>query len=208
MKIQTDAPVFGREGVFKSDNALHGTQVEMPYSGIRSFLRRRPTHDLTDVDFAVYGIPFDLTASGRPGARFGPSALREASTQLAWGEVWPWGFDPFDILSVVDCGDVPFRRGQVEKMIGNAYEFAKRIVQADASPIRAGRPTREFRTAEIVIGTRASEIVITPAMPTMMQRAAVHVPCSPSTTSPKRAAWMGSVLEYAVPTAKLRKENR
>ncbi len=138
MKIQSDTPIFGTEGIFQTENGPDGTEVEMPYSGIRSFLRRRLTHDLTDVDFAIYGIPFDLTTSGRPGARLGPSALREASTHLAWGEVWPWGFDPFDILSVVDCGDIPFRRGQVDKMIESAICLARKITEADAKTIMLG----------------------------------------------------------------------
>lgn len=138
MKIQNDDLQFGREGVFRQTGGPDGTHVEMPYSGIRTFMRRRPTLDLSDVDIAIYGIPFDLTTSGRPGARLGPSALREASTQLAWGEVWPWGFDPFDILSVVDCGDVPFRRGQVDKMVDSAVALARTISDAGASTIMMG----------------------------------------------------------------------
>jgi agmatinase len=130
-------PNFGKEGVFHT-GSLMGTELEMPYSGIRTFMRRRPTQDLTGVDYAVYGIPFDLTTSGRPGARMGPSALREASTQLSWGEVWPWGIDPFDILAVTDFGDVPYRRGQVEEMIENGLSVARKIVDAGVGTILMG----------------------------------------------------------------------
>lgn len=130
--------LFGNEGVFRQTNSPDGTYVEMPYSGIRTFMRRRPSMDFTDVDMAVLGIPFDLTTSGRSGARYGPSALREASTQLAWGEVWPWGFDPFDRLSVVDCGDVPFRRGQGAGMYEAATELARQVVAANAQTIMMG----------------------------------------------------------------------
>mgnify|MGYP006285588319 CR=1 FL=1 len=130
--------VFGQEGVFGHGPGPDGTCVEMPYSGIRTFLRRRPSVDFAGVDLAVYGAPFDLTTSGRSGARLGPSALREASTQLAWGAVWPWGFDPFDRLSVVDAGDVPFRRGQVPEFIDHATEFARRIVGSHAGTILLG----------------------------------------------------------------------
>ncbi|GAB5435756.1 agmatinase [Falsiruegeria mediterranea] len=138
MKTQADDIAFGREGVFRTQTGPDGTHVEMPYSGIRTFLRRRPSVDMTGVDIGVYGIPFDLTTSGRPGARLGPSALREASAQLAWGEVWPWGFDPFDILSVVDCGDVPFRRGQVEQMRDSAVAMARHISGAGAVTLMLG----------------------------------------------------------------------
>lgn len=130
--------IFGQEGVFRRQPGADGTTVEMPYSGIRTFLRRRPSLDFSGVDLAIYGVPFDLTTSGRPGARLGPSGLREASTQLAWGAVWPWGFDPFDRLSVVDAGDVPFRRGQVAEMLANATDFARRIVASGAGTILLG----------------------------------------------------------------------
>ncbi len=138
MKKSNPPLIRSDEGIFNTQPGPDGTFVEMPYSGIRTFMRRRVTRDLTDVDLAIYGIPFDLTTSGRPGSRFGPSALREASAQLAWGEVWPWGFDPFDILSVVDCADVSFRRGQVDTMLNNAIEMARHICAADASPIMMG----------------------------------------------------------------------
>ena len=129
---------LGQEGIFQTDHGAHGTHVEMPYSGIRTFMRRRPSVDFTDVDMAVLGIPFDLTTSGRSGSRYGPAALREASTQLAWGEVWPWGFDPFDYLAVVDSGDVPFRRGQPSQMYEGATEFARQIVSSGAQTIMMG----------------------------------------------------------------------
>jgi agmatinase len=138
MKVQPSDLVFGREGVFQSEPGPDGTFVEMPYSGIRTFLRRRPSQELDNVDIAVYGVPFDLTTSGRSGSRMGPAALREASTQLAWGEVWPWGFDPFDRLSVIDAGDVPFRRGQVDHALEAATEFARRIVSQGASTVMIG----------------------------------------------------------------------
>ncbi len=110
----------------------------MPYSGIRTFMRRRPSMDFSNADMAVLGVPFDLSTSGRSGARYGPSALREASTLLAWGEVWPWGFDPFDRLSVVDCGDVPFRRGQAGQMYAAATELARQVVAGGAQTLMLG----------------------------------------------------------------------
>lgn len=136
--MKDTSQLFGQEGVFRASSGPDGTHVEMPYSGIRTFMRRRPAMDFSDVDMAVLGIPFDLTTSGRSGSRYGPSALREASTQLAWSEVWPWGFDPFDRLSVVDCGDVPFRRGQGAQMYEAATELARNVLAAGAQTIMMG----------------------------------------------------------------------
>lgn len=88
-----------------------GTLVEPTYSGALSFARRRFSKDLTGVDVAIVGIPFDLATTSRPGARLGPRAVREASSMIAWDRVHAWEYDPFDRLSVVDYGDVLFDPG-------------------------------------------------------------------------------------------------
>ena len=80
---------------------LYGTEPQPAYAGALSFMRRKYTRDLAGVDVAVSGIPFDLATSNRPGTRFGPAGIRRASGQLAYGKVWPWGFDPFDRLAVM-----------------------------------------------------------------------------------------------------------
>jgi agmatinase len=90
---------------------LKGSLIESSYSGAQSFLRRKYTKDLTGVDVAVTGIPFDLSVSNRPGTRFGPEAIRRASAQHSWGPIWPWRFDPFDTLAVSDYGDCAFDWG-------------------------------------------------------------------------------------------------
>lgn len=94
---------------FRSDSSsrdgLLGRRTEMTYGGALSFMRRAYTRNLTHADIAVSGICFDVATSGRPGARFGPRAIRAASVGLAELQAYPWGFDPFDTLAVVDHGD-------------------------------------------------------------------------------------------------------
>ncbi|NIB39939.1 agmatinase [Pseudomaricurvus alkylphenolicus] len=87
---------------------LKGSDVEPTYAGVLSFMRRKYSRDLEGVDVAVTGVPFDLAVSNRSGARMGPRALRAASSNLAWGTVAHWGFDPFEELAVVDYGDCGF----------------------------------------------------------------------------------------------------
>ncbi len=117
---------------------LYGTETEMPFSGARSFMRRKLTRDLAGVDYAIMGIPYDLSTSGRPGARLGPEAVRRASSQLSWGEVWPWDFDPFDRLAVVDYGDVFYQRGQPAEMLANVEAQARRVLDAGTRLISIG----------------------------------------------------------------------
>ena len=110
--------------------SLYGTRVEATYAGALSFMRRRYTRVLDGVDIAVTGIPFDLATSNRPGARFGPAGVRAASAQLAWGPPWPWVFDPFDRLAVVDVGDCAFDFGRPETIPAAIEQHAARIIEA------------------------------------------------------------------------------
>ena len=91
---------------FRRNKTTTGRWQEMTYGGALSFLRRNYSRELEDVDVAITGIPFDNAVTFRPGARLGPQAIRAASVQLAELKAFPFGFDPFDTLSVVDYGDV------------------------------------------------------------------------------------------------------
>ena len=96
--------------------SLYGTTPEPTYAGITSFMRRKYTKDLAGVDVAVTGVPLDTATTNRPGARFGPRAIRNASTIMAWERPYGMAFDPFDKLAVADVGDCFFDFGQPEKV--------------------------------------------------------------------------------------------
>ncbi|WP_230390747.1 agmatinase [Reinekea sp. G2M2-21] len=115
-----------------------GTQVEAMYAGATSFLRRRYSRDLTDVDVAVIGVPFDLATSNRPGARFGPRAVRAASAQLSWARPWPWRHDPFISLNVIDYGDCVFDPGLPQNFVEDVCRWYQPILAADVIPLTIG----------------------------------------------------------------------
>ncbi|MEN7342481.1 MAG: agmatinase [Pseudomonadota bacterium] len=98
----------------RSDDRTGG--VEPSFSGVLSFMRRRYTKSLDNVDVAVVGLPFDLATTSRPGARLGPRAVREASSMIAWDRVHGWDYDPFERLAVVDYGDVLVDASQPEAL--------------------------------------------------------------------------------------------
>ena len=91
-----------------------GIQTEPTYSGALSFARRRYSKDLAGADVAVVGLPFDLATTSRPGSRYGPRGVRQASSMIAWDRIHGWDFDPFEKLSVIDYGDVLFDHGSPE----------------------------------------------------------------------------------------------
>ncbi len=88
----------------KAGDPAYGADLQ-PFSGITSFMRQKATRDLSGVDIAIVGVPFDSGTSYRSGARFGPRKLREASLML-WGYNPVLGTAPLDQLSLVDYGDV------------------------------------------------------------------------------------------------------
>jgi agmatinase len=87
---------------------LKGAAFENTFGGATSFLRRKYTKDLTGVDLAVTGIPFDQAVTNRPGTRFGPRAIREASTLQPYDPPYGWGFDPLGDFAIADYGDLAF----------------------------------------------------------------------------------------------------
>jgi agmatinase len=116
----------------------YGTRDEPTYGGAVSFMRRRYTKDLDGVDVAVCGVPSDLATSNRPGSRFGPRGVRAASAQLAYGAVWPFGFDPFERLAVTDWGDVSFDEGYVDRMLAAVEAHADQVLAAGVSLLTLG----------------------------------------------------------------------
>jgi agmatinase len=119
-------------------HGLKGTVIEATYAGALSFMRRKYSRDLTGVDIAVTGIPFDQAVTSRPGTRFGPQGVRAASAQFAWGPYWPWNFDPFDTLAVVDYGDCFFDWGRKEDVPGAIQRHVADILAAGASSLVIG----------------------------------------------------------------------
>ena len=108
--------------------SLYGSSIENTYAGVLSFMRRNYTRDLTGVDVVVSGVPLDLATTFRPGARLGPAAIRAASVQLAELNPFPWGFDPFDDLAVIDYGDCYFDAHNPLTIKKAIIEHAKHII--------------------------------------------------------------------------------
>ena len=108
-----------------------GLARDPTHAGVPSFARRRYAKDVRGADVAILGIPFDAATSNRSGARFGPRAIRAASTILDNDPQYPFHDPIFDSLEVVDAGDVLLDYGRHE-------ETAARIEAACADILNAG----------------------------------------------------------------------
>jgi agmatinase len=106
-------------------------------SGIRTFARRPHSRELAGVDVAVVGVPFDTGASYRTGTRFGPEAIRSASTLLREHDP-ALGVDTLEALNVVDWGDVAITPGNAERAVGEIAAQLTDVVETGAIPLILG----------------------------------------------------------------------
>ncbi|MCF7361556.1 MULTISPECIES: agmatinase [Vibrio] len=105
------------------------------YSNAMTFLRQPYQRDPleSDADVVVLGVPLDMATSGRPGARMGPDAIRRASVNLAWeGKKFPWDFNLFKRIKLVDAGDLVFD-------CGDAEDFTYRLEAATSEILKSGK---------------------------------------------------------------------
>jgi len=114
-----------------SDSYLFGKDSNT-YANIFTYMGLPLTRDLDDtVDAVVMGIPYDLATSGRSGARFGPTGIRQASSRLRWeSKRWPYNFVLADKLRVVDYGDLHFAHGNHDEMVDIVVSEASKILCA------------------------------------------------------------------------------
>ena len=90
------------------------------YAGPSTFARLPELRDVEHCDVAIIGVPFDAGTSYRPGARFGPQAVRQASRQLRTNYHPNYDVEPFKVQQVADAGDItcnPFNIDEAIKQI-------------------------------------------------------------------------------------------
>lgn len=102
------------------------------YAGALSFMRRKFTKSLKGVDTVIWGIPFDAAVSNRPGARFGPQAIRRASAMFDNDPQYPFHSDPFETMATIDYGDCLLDYGNHQKTPKTIEREAAKIIKNDA----------------------------------------------------------------------------
>ena len=107
------------------------------FAGVPTFCRYPLLELVPDasrpVDWAIYGVPFDGGVTYRPGARFGPRAIREAS-QYVKRYSMHHDLDVCEVLSLADAGDAPVLPYSCAGTSDTVCDFAKRL--ADPSHTR------------------------------------------------------------------------
>jgi agmatinase len=133
---------FGRANGWHREYPAFGPADGPAYAGPVSYCRRPYITDLSAIrqrapDVAIIGIPFDDCVSHRPGARFGPRAIRQA-TSTSGGHSLAFELEPFEILDVIDTGDADIVPAWPERGHAVAYHRVLDIISSGAVPIVLG----------------------------------------------------------------------
>jgi agmatinase len=115
-----------------------GYAFENAFGGATSFLRRTYTKDLDGVDLAVTGVPFDQAVTHRTGTRFGPRAIREASSLMPYDPPYGWPTNPLDELNIIDYGDCAFDYAKTQDFPETLTAHIRKILTAGAGTVTLG----------------------------------------------------------------------
>ena len=118
--------------------ALDATRVPR-FAGLGTFARIPDIGNVSDYDIAVLGVPFDAGTSYRPGARFGPMGIRQASRHLRPKFHVELDTAPLEQVQVVDAGDVPCTPYSIDEAVKQIEDFARDVVgQGDRRIVALG----------------------------------------------------------------------
>ena len=127
------APASGGEPVGPVDGRL------VPrFAGAATFARLPGVDRVSDYDVAILGVPFDNGTSYRPGARFGPMAVRQASRHLRPGHHVELDCSPFREIQVVDAGDVPVTPFAIDSAMDQIAGHAAELIPGGRTVIAIG----------------------------------------------------------------------
>jgi agmatinase len=125
-------------------NSYDKGRLNLPFVGISTFGKSpyQPDWEAIDADVAILGAPYDFGTQFRAGARFGPRAIREASTLFSFGHAGAYDFEDdvtyLDGVRMVDIGDADIVHTDTMKSHANIETGVRAILKAGALPVVLG----------------------------------------------------------------------
>jgi len=126
-------------------HGYEGGRLDLPFVGISTFGKRAYQPDWTaiEADVAVMGAPFDFGTQWRSGARFGPRAVREASTLFSFGHAGAYDHEDDATylpgsVQIVDIGDADIVHTDTLKSHANIEAGVRAMLKAGALPVTIG----------------------------------------------------------------------
>jgi len=117
-------------------------RLDLPFVGIATFGKRpyQPDWSALDADVAVLGAPYDFGTQWRSGARFGPRAVREASTLFSFGHAGAYDHEDEATylpgsVRIVDMGDADIVHTDTIKSHANIETGVRAALKAGALPV-------------------------------------------------------------------------
>lgn len=130
---------------------LPNPRVSPRFAGLTTFGRYPRLEDVTPdnkpIDWCVYGAPHDTGVTYRPGARFGPRAVREASQYLKRFHL-EHRVDVCDVLSLCDAGDAPVKPYELKGTLDAIADWAIGLGRETNRPV-SKQPTAASRLLAI-----------------------------------------------------------
>src|SRR4051812_6516260 len=116
---------------------VDGTQVPR-FAGAATFARLPRVDEVGRFDVALLGAPFDGGVSFRPGARFGPSSIRQASRHLRPAYNPAQEVAPYAVIQAVDAGDVPCNPFDIDHALQQIDDGVSALVASGGRPVLLG----------------------------------------------------------------------
>lgn len=127
------------------DHGYESGRLNLPFVGHATFGKHPPAldWDRIDADIAIIGAPFDFGTQYRPGARFGPRAIREASTLFSFGHAGAYDHEDDAVylpgsVKIVDMGDADIIHTDTRTSHANIEFAVKKALAAGALPVLIG----------------------------------------------------------------------
>lgn len=107
------------------------------YTGITTFMRTPLVRDLSKLDIALIGVPFDGGVENRPGQRHGPREIRNMSSLIRTVH-HVTRVNPYELCRIADMDDVPITSAfDLEGSHANITEFYREVHAAGVVPLSA-----------------------------------------------------------------------
>ena len=129
-----------------ASNQYDSGRLNLPFVGHSTFAKQPAVldWDRIDADAAILGAPYDMGTQYRAGARFGPRAIRDASTLFSFGHAGAYDFEddtvylPVDAVRIVDIGDADIIHTDTDNSHANIEVGVRKILAAGALPVVLG----------------------------------------------------------------------
>jgi len=129
-----------------SGHGYESGRLNLPFVGIATFAKSPYLANWDEIsgNVAILGAPFDCGTQWRPGARFGPRAIREASTLFSFGHGGAYDHEEGETylepekVQIVDLGDADIIHTDTINSHNNIEFGVKKILQAGALPVTIG----------------------------------------------------------------------